>query len=64
MCGQQVTYEGGTGTVPKEARDIRARCWAYVFECFRRHEEKQGGPATALNDPRKDKDARTYPHCT
>lgn len=31
----------------EEAGDIRARAWAYVFKCFHRHKEDEGGPETA-----------------
>ena len=28
------------GVRPEQARDIRARAWAFVFECFDRHEKE------------------------
>jgi hypothetical protein len=31
----------------KEVRDVRARAWAYVFECYSRREGQQGGPSTS-----------------
>jgi hypothetical protein len=28
------------GITPEQARDARARAWAFVFECFYRHEKE------------------------
>ena len=28
------------GVRPEQARDIRARAWAFVFECFDHHEKE------------------------
>jgi hypothetical protein len=28
------------GITPEQARDIRARAWAFVFECFDHHEKE------------------------
>jgi hypothetical protein len=36
-----------------QARNARARAWAYVFECFSRRNGKQGGPTTAPDDAMK-----------
>ncbi len=33
----------------EQTRDARACAWAYVFDCYKRRNEKEGGPATALN---------------
>jgi hypothetical protein len=30
---------------PEQARDVRARAWAFVFQCWQ--EKKKGGPDTA-----------------
>ena len=31
-----------SGISSEQARDIRARAWAYVFECFARHKREAG----------------------
>jgi hypothetical protein len=53
------------GLTSEQLRDVRAHAWSYVFECFYRRNEQEGGPATAPEDARKDdRDARTYRNCT
>jgi hypothetical protein len=42
-----------TGVSSERARDARARAWTYVFECFNRRNGKEGGPATAPDDPKR-----------
>jgi hypothetical protein len=51
-------------TVIEQARDARARAWAYVFECFNRRVNQEGSPTLAtLEDTRGDSkyDSRTKP---
>jgi hypothetical protein len=49
---------------PEQARDARARAWAYVFVCFNRRNGKEAAHPGSPDDARKDKDARTYPYST
>jgi hypothetical protein len=35
------------GILPQQARDARARMWAYAFDCFNRRNGNVGGPAAA-----------------
>jgi hypothetical protein len=35
---------------PDQARDIRARAWAYVFECFARSEKEAGAETNGGED--------------
>jgi hypothetical protein len=34
----------------EQARNARARAWAYVFDCFHRRNGKEGGPAITAPD--------------
>jgi hypothetical protein len=43
-----------SGTTPEQACNARARAWAFVFECFHRRENQEGGPATAPKDDAKE----------
>src|SRR5919112_4441068 len=45
-----------SGITPDLARYARACAWAYVFECFNHHNGKQGGPATAPEQPERTRD--------
>ena len=36
------------GISPEEAHDVRARAWAFVFQCWQ--DKQKGGPATAPAD--------------
>ena len=36
------------GATPEQARDARARAWAFVFQCWQ--EKQEGGAATAPDD--------------
>jgi hypothetical protein len=38
------------GLTPEQARDARARAWAYVFDCFNRRREQEGGAAISATD--------------
>ena len=52
------------GASQAQVRAAKAKAWLYVFDFFYRCEGQKGGPATAPEDARKDKDAGTRPHCT
>ncbi len=45
-----ITAKLADSLTPEQARDARARAWAYVFECYSRSKEEQGGPATSRLD--------------
>ena len=47
---RQVVSDAHSGISPEQARDARARAWAYAFQCFHRRNEQEGGPYTALDD--------------
>jgi hypothetical protein len=38
------------GLTSEQARDVRARAWSYVFECFNRHTKKKAAPASGPDD--------------
>ncbi len=40
-----ITLKLAGGLAPEQARNARARAWAYVFDCFHRRNGKEGGPA-------------------
>jgi hypothetical protein len=35
-----VVVRSATETTPEQTRDVRVRAWAFVFECFYRHEKE------------------------
>ena len=41
------------GTTPKQARDTRARAWAYIFDC---HVKKKAARPGGLDDGTKSKE--------
>ena len=36
----RIVVKPNPGITPEQARDARARAWAFVFECFYRHEKE------------------------
>ena len=58
MPGEQVTK---AITETDCACAVRARAWAFAFACYAK---KEGGPATAPEDARKDKNAGIHLDCT
>jgi len=46
---QQPTARLPTGTPPERARDVRARAWLYVFQCWQNKQiaARPGGPDDA-----------------
>ncbi len=55
MSIPRITFHPVPGTTSEEARQIRARAWAFVFECWRARQED--GPATVPNDRKGSKNA-------
>jgi hypothetical protein len=37
---RRIVVKPNPGITPEQARDARARAWAFVFECFYRHEKE------------------------
>ena len=58
MAEPKIGYCRLPGISPQQARDARARVWAYVFECFNRRNGKEGGPPTAHDDAKEIKNVR------
>ena len=54
MNSARVQHGPLTDITPEQARDARGRVWAFVFECFHRRENQEGGPATAPKDDAKE----------
>jgi hypothetical protein len=50
------TLKPDAGQTSEQVRDVRARAWSYVFECFNRRNGQEGGPATAPDDGTKVKE--------
>ena len=40
MSNSRITHPSSSIITPEQARDIRACAWAFVFECFDRHEKE------------------------
>jgi hypothetical protein len=36
----RIVVKPNPGITPEQARDARARAWAFIFECFYRHEKE------------------------
>jgi len=54
MISRRITFSPNADTTHEEAREIRARAWAFVFECWRAKQE--GGPTTAPDNPERRSD--------
>jgi hypothetical protein len=50
---RHIVIQPPVGTTSEQARDARARGWAYAFECFNRRANQEGGPATAPDNEAK-----------
>lgn len=61
MGSPRVTYYARPDATPEDELHALATVYRFVLE---RHARKKGGPETAPEDARKDKDARTCSHCT
>ena len=46
------TLKPDAGLASEQARDVRARAWSYVFECFNRH-TKKAAPASGPDDAKE-----------
>ena len=47
------TFKPDAGLTSEQARDVRARAWSYVFECFNRHTKKKAAPASGRDDAKE-----------
>jgi hypothetical protein len=47
------TFKPDAGLASEQARDVRARAWSYVFECFNRHTKKKAAPASGRDDAKE-----------
>jgi len=45
----------------EQAHDARSRAWLYVFECFNRRKEQEGGCGAAPDDAKGSKHDRATP---
>ncbi len=54
MSSSRITHPSWGSITPEQARNIRARAWAFVFECFYRHEKeafsRRGGKDDASDE--------------
>ncbi len=50
MIRERIVYRPLPGATQQQARDARARAWAYIFECFHRHEGEGNGSTIAAPD--------------
>ncbi len=50
-----ITYRERSSITPEEARNVRARVWRYVFECYAR---QKAAPPSGPNDPKGDQGER------
>ena len=51
-----VIFRPAPRLTPDEARDARARAWAFIFDCYAK---KKAAPESRPDDVRKDQDAHT-----
>lgn len=61
MSSLHITYASRSGTEPEEEFNALAAVYKLVLDC---HAKKKGGPATASEDARKDKNVDIHPDCT
>ena len=51
---RRIVVKSNPGITPEQARDARACAWAFVFECFYRHEKEavsgRGGEDNASDE--------------
>ena len=47
------TLKPDAGLTSEKLRDVRARAWSYVFECFNRHTKKKAAPASGRDDAKE-----------
>ena len=47
------TLKPDAGLTSEQARDVRARAWSYVFECFNHHTKKKAAPAGGPDDAKE-----------
>jgi hypothetical protein len=50
------------GLTSEQARDVRARAWSYVFECFNRHTKKVAAPASGPDDAKESENVSRHCH--
>jgi hypothetical protein len=61
MDSPRITYTSRPDATPEAEVNVLANVYRFIFDCHAKKEAaRPGGP----DDPRKDKDARTYPHST
>ena len=53
-AGADIAAKPSESASSEQARDARARAWAYVFECHSRRETEKGGPTTSRPDAAKE----------
>ena len=56
------TLKPDAGLTSEQLRDVRARAWSYVFECFNRHTKKKAAPASGPDDGTKVKEDSANEH--
>ena len=61
MSSPHITHASRSGTRPEEELNALAAVYRLVLD---RHAKKKGGPATAPEDARKDKNAGIHSDCT
>jgi hypothetical protein len=49
------------GLTSEQLRDVRARAWSYVFECFNRHTKKKAASGSGPDDA-KESDVSRHKH--
>jgi hypothetical protein len=54
-----ITYAPLSGITPEQARDARARAWAFVFKCYDRH--VNGSDGTPCTTPEDEKEMNNGP---
>jgi hypothetical protein len=51
-----ITLKPAAGLTPDQVRNARSRAWRYVFDCFNRREELEGGCGTAPDEGERSSD--------
>ena len=50
MSDSRITHPSTSSITSEQARNARARAWAFVFECFDRHEKEATSVRGGEND--------------
>jgi hypothetical protein len=54
-----ITLKSTPGTTPEQARDVRARAWVFIFDCYAKKTARTGGGEDAMKGSNDDRASTT-----